>query len=115
MSTKLDPGSHDCYKELQPNEPFYLLMGRSRIAPLLVRMELMTRRWEITMGLRPDTFAEHEQIAEGFRCLSEMEIWGRDYRAAKEHAAMKFDEKGRPLSGPHAYKGNASTSGANEG
>jgi hypothetical protein len=115
MSTKEDPGKWDCYANLLPNEPYYLLMGRSRLAPLLVRMELMTRRWEITLGLRPNTAEEHAQIAEGFRCLSEMEIFGREWRDAKEHATIAFAADGTPLIGEHARKEKNSTSGANDG
>ena len=104
MGTKNNPGPWDCYAKLEPDEPFYLLMGRSLIAPLLVRTELTTRLWQVKNGImRPDTQAERDQIAAGFACLTEMEIWGRDYRNRKEHAAIVFDERGVPTTGPHRF------------
>lgn len=114
MATKLNPGPVDCYAKLEPDEPFYLLMARSRLAPLHARMELLNRQWEIRLGLRPDTLEERVQIAEGFACVTEMEIWYRQWETRRKVEALKFDDKGRPTTGPHAYVEHATTSGANE-
>jgi hypothetical protein len=77
-------------------------------------MELMTRRWEIIQGTRPDTPEEHAQISEGFKCLTEMEIWYRDKRAKSALNALEFDHLGHPITGQHSRKINSTTSGANE-
>jgi hypothetical protein len=115
MATLEKPGPVDCLAKLLPDEPFYLLMGRSRIAPLLVRMELITRQWEIRQGLRPDTPAEQAQIREGFACLTEMEIWGNAFRQKQDARALEYDDRGIPTTGPHARKERNTTSGANDG
>ncbi len=115
MATKNNPGSVDCYARLAPDEPYYLLMARSRLAPLHARMELLNRQWEIRLGLRPDTPAERAQIAEGFNTVTEMEIWYREHRTREQVAALEFDDRGIPTTGEHARKEHNTTSGATDG
>src|SRR5258708_660033 len=114
MATKNNPGPVNCYAKLEPDEPFYLLMARSRLAPLHARMELMNRQWEIRLGLRPDTPAEHAQITEGLKCITEMEIWYRDHKVKQQVAALEFDDTGHPTTGEHARKERNTTSGATD-
>jgi hypothetical protein len=114
MATRNDPGPVDCYARLEPDEPYYLLMARSRLAPLHARMELMNRQWEMRLGLRPDTPEERAQVTEGLKCVTQMEIWYREHEAAKAMAAARCDAGGVPTQGPHARKERNSTSGAND-
>lgn len=36
MGTKNNPGKHGCYDRLDPDEPYFLLMGRDPFGPKLV-------------------------------------------------------------------------------
>jgi hypothetical protein len=38
MGTKNSPGKYDCYANLEPDEPYFLLMGRDRHAAYLVNL-----------------------------------------------------------------------------
>ena len=43
MGTKANPGKFDCYKAAEPNEPIFVLLGRDKNAPDLVRRWAMER------------------------------------------------------------------------
>ena len=79
MSTKLNPGLFDCYAKLEPNEPYFLLMGRDPLAGTLVRA--WTAGAEVRLrsdSVRVDAVA-HEQakITEAKACADAMEAWCR--------------------------------------
>lgn len=38
MGTKNNPGTFDCYANAAPDEPMFVLLGRDKHAPLLVRL-----------------------------------------------------------------------------
>lgn len=38
MGTKANPGPFDCYAKLEPNEPYFLIMGRDPMGQQLVEM-----------------------------------------------------------------------------
>ena len=44
MSTKNNPGPHDCYAKAAPDEPMFILLARDPMAPELVR-QWAFRRW----------------------------------------------------------------------
>lgn len=37
MGTKNNPGNFDCYANAEPDEPMFILLGRDKDAPALVR------------------------------------------------------------------------------
>lgn len=113
MSSKLNPGDYDCYAKAEPDEPMFILLGRDRDASTMVKMWAFLRMEQIAMGLRPES--DRAQVSEAMRCATEMEIWARDRRNKEAQAALEYDEKGRPTTGPHAFIANATTSGANDG
>jgi len=87
MGTKNNPGKHDCWSKLQPDEPYFVLMGRDKMAGQLVEMwaigaELKLSS-EIERALKAGATleqlgedrwfqAEHEKIAEAKRCAVAM-------------------------------------------
>lgn len=38
MGTKNNPGKFDCYANAEPDEPMFVLLGRDKHAPLLVKL-----------------------------------------------------------------------------
>lgn len=112
MATKLNPGAFDCYENAKDDEPMFVLLGRDADAPMLVKQWAFFRLQQIALGIRPES--ERSQVSEAVQCATDMEIWGRDYRQRKEHAAMEFNDRGLPLTGPHAQKVRNTTSGATD-
>ncbi|MBX3488889.1 hypothetical protein [Parvibaculum sp.] len=46
MGTKNNPGAFDCYAAAEPDEPIFVLLGRDRHAPSLVRLWALARMRE---------------------------------------------------------------------
>ena len=70
MSTKNRPGDFDCYANAHPDEPIFVLLGRSRLSAGLVRL------WAILEQREGD----HDQakIAEALSCADAMDRWARE-------------------------------------
>jgi hypothetical protein len=66
MSTKNNPGNFDCYKNAEPDEPMFVLLGRDKHAARLVRQWATLREVE---GEDP------KKIAEARKCADDMENW----------------------------------------
>ena len=66
MGTKSNPGDFDCYFNADPDEPMFILLGRDRHAPELVRLWAHKRRMQ---GESP------EKIAEAEACADAMDKW----------------------------------------
>lgn len=64
MGTKNHPGTYDAHAKAHPDEPVFVLLGRDRHAPALVRM------WA---RLRTDAGEPREVIAEAINCAMAME------------------------------------------
>lgn len=77
MATKSEPGPNDCYERAESDEPMFVLLGRDRMAPALVRLWVSLRREH---GEREEVCAEAEQCAEA------MEAWLR--KLGKEPIAI---------------------------
>jgi len=84
--------------DLLPGEPYFLLKGRDPTGEMFNMMWCMFRRYQIDMGLVPDTAEEREQIRVAFANASEMKIFARDYAIKREHALTKFDNDGNAIS-----------------
>jgi hypothetical protein len=97
----------------EPDEPVFILTGRDSASPVTIKIWCHLWLQQIAMGLRPET--DRPQITEAMRIATAMEIWHRDRHQKAEHAALEFDDRGVPLTGEHARKDNATTSGANDG
>ncbi len=68
MGTKNKPGEFDCLQNAEPDEPFFVLLGRDPMAPLLVRVWVVLRE---LVGENPD------KLAEAVRCAEDLEAWAR--------------------------------------
>jgi len=84
--------------DLLPGEPYFLLKGRDPLGEMFNMSWCLFRRYQIQMGLVPDTAEERAQIANAFRNASEMQIFARDYAVQREHALTKFDNDGNAIS-----------------
>lgn len=66
MATKNNPGKFDCYDNADPDEPMFVLLGRDRHAPILVKIWTALR---LTEGEDP------EKTGEAMLCALAMEKW----------------------------------------
>ena len=66
MATKNNPGKHDCYANALPDEPMFVLLGRDRHAPKLVRL------WA---EMREADGEKADRVAEARACADAMEKW----------------------------------------
>ena len=74
MGSKLNPGKYDCYANAKPDEPLFVLLGRDKHAPALVRL------WAEMRELDGE---DSEKVVEALSCAREMEVY-RDARIAKK-------------------------------
>lgn len=61
MGSKEEPGAFDCYANAEPDEPMFVLLGRDRHAPGLVRQWVALRS---AAGEDPKVLAEALSVAE---------------------------------------------------
>lgn len=73
MGTKQQPGDFDCYGAALPDEPLFVLLGRDKLAPGLVRAWADEREDAVARGDAPE--ADREKIAEARACAVRMERW----------------------------------------
>lgn len=71
MGTKNNPGKYDCYATLEPDEPHFVLMGRDRHAPLLVRLWAQMREMD---------GEDQGKIMEAYDCALQMEVYRRKHK-----------------------------------
>lgn len=64
MGTKNDPGAFDCYANADPDEPMFVLLGRDKHAPTLVRIWALLRAYD---------GESEEKIAEALTCADAMD------------------------------------------
>ena len=83
--------------DLLPGEPYFLLKGRDPLGEMFNMAWCLFRRYQIQMGLVPDTAEERAQLAAGFKNSTEMQIFARDYAIKREHDLMKFDKDGNAI------------------
>ena len=76
MGTKNKPGDFDCYENAEPDEPMFILLGRDRDAPFLVR------RWA---DIREKKGEDAAKVAEARECANEMERF--EYRQRHRKAS----------------------------
>lgn len=74
MATKNNPGTYDCYANAEPDEPMFVLLGRDKHAPLLVRL------WAEMRALDGE---DRAKIEEAMSCADAMELF-RDARQRKK-------------------------------
>lgn len=70
MGTKRNPGAFDCYDNAKPDEPMFILLGRDRHAPQLVRL------WA---DLRKAEGEDAAKVQEALICANMMASWLSDH------------------------------------
>lgn len=73
MSTKTDPGAHDCYAHALPDEPMFVLLARDPGAPALVEEWAHRREFLINSRRRPES--DRAKVAEARECAARMRQW----------------------------------------
>ena len=63
MGTKNNPGKFDCYANAEPDEPMFVLLGRDKHAPDLVRL------WAL---LRHEDGETEAKVSEALQCADAM-------------------------------------------
>jgi hypothetical protein len=66
MATKTNPGAFDCYANAAPDEPLFVLLGRDKHAPLLVRL------WARLRALEGEDLGK---VREALECADAMEVF----------------------------------------
>jgi hypothetical protein len=113
MSTKLNPGPRDCLAKAEPDEPYFVLLGRDKASPVSIRIWCHIWLQEINLGMRPES--DRPQITEALNVAYEMEKWCDNRAVRLSVAAAEMDAEGRPTKGEHRQRERNSTSGANDG
>lgn len=91
MGTKNNPGIFDCYANAHPDEPMFILLGRDRMAPALVRA------WA---KMRADEGEDATKVKEAMDCADAMERFGRMRRRSAE-SNKEIDELEALIESPH--------------
>lgn len=81
MGTKNKPGAFDCFRNLEPDEPYFVLMARDPSAALLVRMWAHGRKVMIEGGEKP--YTDMAMVTEALLCADEMEAFATERKARK--------------------------------
>jgi hypothetical protein len=71
MGTKNNPGAYDCYANAEPDEPMFILLGRDKHAPALIR------DWASRRAMAGEDPAK---VEEAYACADAMEA----YRTKRE-------------------------------
>jgi hypothetical protein len=82
MGTKNNPGKFDCYANLEPDEPHFVLMGRDPNAAFAVREWADTREAWIDAGIKPES--DRAMVIEARQCADAMEDFAEKWRARKK-------------------------------
>lgn len=73
MSTRRNPGEHDCYAAALPDEPLFVLLGRDPDAPAVVQAWAKYRLYAILRGSKPET--DRPLAEEALRVAGQMKAW----------------------------------------
>ena len=66
MGTKNNPGQFDCYDDIDPDEPFFVLRAKDPLAAMIVRW------WA---GVADKTGVSEEKVREALSCSYNMWEW----------------------------------------
>lgn len=67
MGSKNNPPVYDCYKNAEPDEEMFVLLGRDPMAGTLVRLWVQLREYEGTIA--------HEKAEEARACANRLDEW----------------------------------------
>jgi len=86
MGTKNNPGSFDCYAAADPDEPIFILLGRDKNAPDLIR------RWAHE---RSRAGENPLKVQEALNCAAAMDSYRRDLELTKQMQLTLEGKNGR--------------------
>lgn len=72
MATKNNPGKFDCYANAEADEPMFILLGRDKHAPLLVKL------WADLRAMDGEDIAK---VTEAIQCSTAMIRFRRERKA----------------------------------
>lgn len=81
MGTKTKPSTYDCYANLEPDEPYFVLTGRDPSAAIIVRMWAHSRETLIRQGKKPRS--DKAMIEEARTVALAMEKFAEEWKARK--------------------------------
>ena len=82
MGTKNNPGKFDCYKNAEPDEPMFVLLGRDPMAGFLVRL------WAMLRLLKGE---DRAKVAEALRCARSMDDFAKSKNKVPVDAGTTFE------------------------
>lgn len=97
MSTKLNPGTFDCYANALPDEPMFVLLARDPVASSVV-LEWIDWRNSIVAQSKEPTDREAAKWAEADACITAMRAWRTPENLARVEAAKSATDRPAPLS-----------------
>jgi hypothetical protein len=86
MGTKNNPGAYDCYANAEPDEPMFVLLGRDKHAPLLVK---------IWADMREAAGEDAAKVAEARACAEAMAAYRLKRERNKPPATLPLFEQKR--------------------
>ena len=91
MGTLNTPGQYDCLKNLDPDEPYFLIRGKDVWGAFIVRLWIRLRRWAGHNKTEP------EVLAEAAVCADAMERWCKNLGRSPIALPLVRTPAGRPF------------------
>lgn len=86
MGTKNNPGEHDCYVTLDPDEPYLLIKARDPAFYGAIDAWVNHRRRSIDLSIIPDNDDERAKIAEAVNLRRQAADWLRANKPERARA-----------------------------
>jgi hypothetical protein len=84
MGTKNNPSRYDCMKAAEPDEPYFVLLGRDRDAAALVREWAMKRSAEGESG---------DKVMEALSTAAAMEKFAMEYHSRPQASTLPASDE----------------------
>jgi hypothetical protein len=81
MGTKRQPGTYDCWSNLEVDEPYFVIAGRDPAAATLVRMWMFSRKELIRQGKKPKS--DYALVEEARAVADAMELFSVEWQHRK--------------------------------
>lgn len=109
MATKNNPGEFDCYANAEPDEPFFVLLGRDVLAGDLVKEWARRREMIASVGDGPDE-REARKIAEARAVAEQMyQYAGVERRTTRPEGMAVMHCSALTLHDPHVWESHVTT------
>ena len=79
MGTKNNPGEFDCYKNLHPDEPYFLIRANDIFGPVVVRMwAQLYKAFKPIAKTRAGRARQRRKVKEANTLANRMEAWRQE-------------------------------------